>query len=141
MTKEIYFFSFLFQFHLKKFYNCSFVCKNIWSYIGIRYQKKDNVPQSKTSMMYIFEFYYLHRWLAMQRLSNKLFEYSKLYRYRLRLLTSTLARDLKMRVDMHVLIKRASIYPIKEKESHERLFIWNSVCLDVKKLHTIFSAR
>ena len=52
-------FLFLFQFHLENFYNCSFVCKSILSYIGIRYQKKDNVPQSKTSMMYIFEFYYL----------------------------------------------------------------------------------
>ena len=77
----------------------------------------------------------------MQRLSNKLFEYSKLHRYRLRLLTSTLAHDLKMRVDMHVLIKHASIYPIKEKESHERLSFEIPIRLDAKKLHTIFATR
>ena len=77
----------------------------------------------------------------MQRLSNKLFEYSILYRYKLRLLASALAYDLKMRLDMHVLIKHASIYPIKEKESHERLSFEIPIRLNVKKLHTIFSAR
>lgn len=77
----------------------------------------------------------------MQRLSKKLYEYSRLYRYRLRLLESKLAYDLKMRVDMHVLIKHASIYPIKEKESHERLSFETPICLNVKKLHSIFATR
>ena len=77
----------------------------------------------------------------MQRLFKTIFEYSRQYRYRLRLLVSTLAYDFKMRVDMHVLIKHASIYPIKEKESHERLSFEIPIRLNVKKLHTIFSAR
>ena len=69
----------------------------------------------------------------MQRLFKKIFEYSRLYRYRLHLLVSTLAYDFKMRVDMHVLIKHASIYPIKEKESHERLSFEIPFRLEVKR--------
>ena len=77
----------------------------------------------------------------MQRLFKKIFDYSRQYRYRLRLLVSTLAYDFKMRVDMHVLIKHASIYPIKEKESHERLSFEIPFRLDVKKIHSMFAKR
>ena len=77
----------------------------------------------------------------MQRSSKKLFEYSRIYRYSLLLLVCTLAYDLKMRLDMHVLIKHAAIYPIKEKESHERLSFEIPIRLDIKKLRTIFATR